>query len=195
MNSSGVFGDHHLISYLFLGSALSALVGILMFTYRVFLHGRIFIGFVRWERGLGALAALICALGFIALAAALRVSGERTVSSAALGVLALGTALIVVAELRVVVGPAITLGLTAPLPGLGGANLLITLGVALTFIGQAAYGGSLLQTALTPAWASWLLIIWNLGFLAVVFVFSARDPYYPVLFYTGPVVLGMLFWR
>jgi hypothetical protein len=195
MNTSGMYGQHHLISLVYLGSAVIALVGLLMFTYRTFGGGSVFPGFVRWERGLIALAAVICVLGFIVLAAALRATGEQVFSWVGLAVVALGTALIVIAEVRVVFGLASTLGPTASLPGLGGANLLIPLGVALTFIGQAVYGGSLLQTALTPLWAGWLMIIWNLGCLVLVFVFSARDPYYPALFYTGPIVLGILLWR
>lgn len=195
MNTSGMYGQHHWISLLYLSSAVAVFVGVLMFTYRVFLHGRLFPGFVRWERGLVALAAVVCVLGFIALAAALRVSGELTFSWVGLVVVTLGTALIVIAELREVVGLVSTSAPTTSLPGLSGANLLIPIGVALTFIGQAVYGGSLLQTTLTPAWAGWLMIVWNLGWLAVVFLFSTHDPYYPALFYIGPVVLGILLWR
>lgn len=172
-----------------------ALVGLPMFTYRTFGGGSVFPGFVRWERGLIALGAIICALGFIVLAVALRASGKLMFSWVGLAVVALGTALIVIAELRVVFGLASTLDPSVRLPELGGVNPLILLGVALTFIGQAVYGVSLLQSALTPEWTGWLMVIWNLGWLMVVFLLSARDPYYPVLFYTGPLVLSVLLWR
>ncbi|HEX9037466.1 MAG TPA: hypothetical protein VF808_10795 [Ktedonobacterales bacterium] len=195
MNTTGLFGQQHWISLLYLGSTVAVFVGVMMFTYRVFLHGRLFPGFVRWERGLVALAAVVCVLGFIVLAAALRARGELVFSWVGLAVVALGAALIVVAELRTVIGLTSTLGQTVSLPELSGEDPLIVLGVALTFIGQAFYGVSLLHTALTPAWAGWLLVIWNLGWLVLVFLFSARDPYYPVLFYIGPVVLGILLWR
>lgn len=120
MKPLGTYGQHHLISILFVGSASLVFVGVLMFTYRVFLHGRIVPGFVRWERGLIALGAIIGALGFAFLTTRQWSAGERAVSSAAWGVLALGTALIVFAEVRVVFGLASTLEPSVPLPELGG---------------------------------------------------------------------------
>jgi hypothetical protein len=140
-----------------------------------------------WERGLIAAAALTILLGFVHLAVALRAAGERLFSWIGLSALTLGTAMTLCAEWLIVSGR------------VGDAQVgmewrLLTWGlVALIFVGQAAYGVALLWTTLLPRWIGWLLIILNLGWLAVLVLgLSAHGSYYPALFYPGPLLLGIV---
>jgi hypothetical protein len=182
MNTVALLFKRYLTSALLLLGCLFGLGGVRLFT-NVYYGGSSFLpAYLTWERSLIAAAAFALLLGFAGLAATLRAAGERLFSWIGLGALALGTVLTVLFEWR-----AITTGQEE----LGWTPLHIGAFVALIFVGQTAYGAALLQRELLPGWVGWLLIIWNLAWLAVVAVFSARDPYYPVLFYVCPLVLGL----
>jgi hypothetical protein len=75
------------------------------------------------------------------------------------------------------------------------AGVLTWAFVVLIFAGQAAFGAALLRSALLSHWVGWLMVTWNLASLAFVTVFSPTDPYYPVLFYMCPLVLGIILLR
>lgn len=64
--------------------------------------------------------------------------------------------------------------------------------VALAFLGQAAYGVSILQTGYLASWTGWFTIIWNLAWLAILPIVSPRDVDYPVLHVTAPLVIGIV---
>ncbi|HEV8193989.1 MAG TPA: hypothetical protein VGP82_21285 [Ktedonobacterales bacterium] len=189
MNTAALLSARRTSALLLLGS-LCGLAGVGLFI-NVYYGGTQFLpGYLIWERSLVAVAAVALLLGFAQLAAALRTAGERRFSWIGLGTLGLGTVLTLVLE-----GSTIVTGQENGTQAGLSWMLLIWAFVVLTFLGQAAFGAALLQTALVPRWAGWLLIIWNLGWLAVIVVFSAGDPYYPVLFYLGPLVLGILLLR
>jgi hypothetical protein len=189
MNTIALLSARRTSALLLLGS-LCGLAGVGLFSNLYFGGAQFLPGYLIWERSLVAAAAVALLLGFAQLAAALRAAGERRFSWIGLGTLALGTVLTLVLE-----GSTIVTGQENGTQAGLGWMLLIWAFVVLTFLGQAAFGAALLQTALAPRWAGWLLIIWNLGWLAVLVVFSAGDPYYPVLFYLGPLVLGILLLR
>jgi hypothetical protein len=65
--------------------------------------------------------------------------------------------------------------------------------VVLAFLAQAALGTSLLQTRLVAGWVGWATIIWNLGWLLVMFIVRPRDIYYPVLHHVAPLIIGIAF--
>ncbi len=184
MNTSARLSERRVTSALLLLGFLCGLGGVLMFSNRYYGGSQFLPGYVTWERGLIGAAAVAILFGFVP--AALRAAGERRFSWIGLGTLALGTVLTLLVEWRTIV---------TGQEGQGWMQLLIAAFVVLTFLGQAAYGAAVLQTALLPHWAGWLLVIWNLAWLVVVFAFSARDPYYPALFYLGPLVLGILLLR
>jgi hypothetical protein len=191
MNTVALRSERRLTSALFLLGFLCNQGGVLMFSNRYYGGSEFLPGYFTWERSLIAAAAVALLLAFVRLATALRAASEHRFSWIGLGALALGTVLTLVVEGRTIVAQQTT-GAQA---GLGWLLLLVWAFVVLTFVGQAAFGAALLQTALLPRWAGWLLIIWNLGWLAVVAVFSARDPYYPMLFFPVPLVLGILLLR
>jgi hypothetical protein len=191
MNTVALLSERRLTSALLLLGCLCGLGGVGLFT-NVYYGGSQFLpGYFTWERSLIAAAAVALLLSFVRLAGTLRAAGEHRFSWIGLGALALGMVLTLVVEGHTIVaGPA---NGTQAEPGW--LPLLVWAFVVLTFAGQAAFGAALLQTKLLPRWAGWLLIIWNLGWLAVVVIFSARDPYYPGLFYLGPLLLGLLLLR
>jgi len=131
----------------------------------------------------------VITLGFMLLSSALRAGGEHEFSWGGLGALALGTLLIVIVEAHTIFAAPVSKALAEP----GWVESLTRVSVALIFVAQAAYGVALLRTALAPQWVGWLTVLWNLGWLAVVFLFSASNPYYPALFYLSSLVIGILF--
>jgi hypothetical protein len=187
MNTVALLSERRRSGALLLLGSLLGLAGIGLFT-NVYYGGAQFLpSYFIWERSLIAAAAVALLLGFARLATALRAAGEHRFAWIGLGTLALGTVVTLVVEGRTIVAEQTTGAQAGP----GWLLLLVWTFVVLTFIGQAAFGAALLQTTLAPHWVGWLLLIWNLGWLAVMAVFSARDPYYPVLFYLGPLVLGL----
>jgi len=190
MNTVTLLSERRLTSALLLLGCLCGLGGRGMINKINYGGSQFLPGYLIWERSLIAAAAVALLLGFVRLATALRAAGEHRFSWIGLGTLALGTVLTLVLE-----GSAILTGQENGTQSGLGWMLLIWAFVVLTFLGQAAFGAALLQVALLPRWAGWLLIIWNLGWLMVVVVFSARDPYYPGLFYPCPLVLGLLLLR
>jgi hypothetical protein len=187
MDTSKSLSERRLAGVLFLLGCLFGIGGVALVT-KVYNDGDPFLpSYIIWERGLIAAAAVTILLGFVLLAAALRAAGERQFSWIGLSTLTLGTALTLFAEWLIVSGRVWD-------AQAGMEWLLLAWGfVALIFVGQAAYGVALLRATLLPRWIGWVLISWNLGWLAVVVVvFSARGPYYPVLFYIGPLLLGIV---
>jgi hypothetical protein len=188
MDTVALLSERRLTGALLLLGSLLGLAGVGLYV-NVYYGGAQFLpGYVIWERSLIAVAAVALLFGFARLATALRAAGERRFSWIGLGLLALGTVVTLVVEGSTIVAEQTTGAQAEPdwvLP-------LIWTFVALTFVGQAAFGAALLQTTLASRWVGWLLLIWNLGWLAAMAVFSARDPYYPVLFYLSPLALGLL---
>jgi hypothetical protein len=187
MDTSLRLSERRLAGVLFLLGGLLGIGGVAL-GIKVYNDGDPFLpGYILWVRGLIAAAAVTILLGFVLLAAALRAAGEGRFSWIGLSALTLGTALTLFAEWLIVSGRVWD-------AQAGMEWLLLAWGfVALIFVGQAAYGVALLRATLLPRWIGWLLVIWNLGWLAVVVVvFSARGPYYPVLFYIGPLLLGIV---
>jgi hypothetical protein len=64
--------------------------------------------------------------------------------------------------------------------------------VALAFLGQAAFGASILQTGYLASWTGWFTIIWNLGWLVILPIARPQDMYYPWLHFTAPLVIGIV---
>jgi hypothetical protein len=169
-------------SVLLLSFAL-VMVGILMFTYRVFLHGAAGArpGYYQWERGSIIGGFLVLALGLAGLASLLRQAGDPLLADMGLTAYALGAVLLTVVEVSWLTKASL------PEPLLGA---LLRLFVVLSFVGQAFFGAALLQTSLLPAWLGWTTIIWHLGWLALML--RAADPYYPFMHLQLPLLAGIL---
>jgi hypothetical protein len=49
----------------------------------------------------------------------------------------------------------------------------------------------LLQTGLVANWAGWATIVWSIGALVVLSLFSPKDMYYPALHHVAPLIIGI----
>ncbi len=174
------FPDRTLAAALLIGSALVFLVPGTMFTARVLLNQPFAqsAGFLVLERAFVIAVFLISAGGFALLESALTASGLTAFGRIALMLVVLSAAVLLVSE---------TLWLDDRkwVPPLIGAH------VVLAFLGQAAFGVTLLMTGMTAAWVGWAAIIWSLGCLVVLATVWRGDFYYPWLFYPVPLLIGI----
>jgi hypothetical protein len=135
--------------------------------------------YLTWERGFVMAAILVAALGFVLLERLLEAAGDGVLASSGTVIFLIGTGLVFVAETTTISRQEQVYALTAVF-------------VVLIFIGQAAFGGSILRTGLLPAWAGWATIIWNLAWLVILPIARPQDMYYPWLFYVAPELIGIL---
>ena len=168
---------------LLLLSCALAFAGILMFNFRVFLHAPFGArpGYYQWERGFIVGGFLALALGLAGLSSQLRQAGDPLLSDVGLTAFVMGVMVLTVVEVSWLT----TAGLPERLTG-----ALVRIFVVLAFLSHAAYGAALLQTGLLPSWLGWTTLIWNIGWLVVLF--RVRDPYYPVLHLELPLLAGIL---
>jgi hypothetical protein len=174
---------HRVTGGLLLASCALVFVGVMMFTFRVFLHARFGArpGYYQWERGFIVSGFIALALGLAALSSLLRQAGDLVFSDVGLTAFVIAAVVLTVAEVAWLTAAGLPDGLT---------GALVRIFVVLAFLSQAAYGAALLQTGLLPAWLGWITVIWNIGWLVVLL--GAKDPYYPVLHFQLPMLAGIL---
>jgi hypothetical protein len=168
---------------LLLASVALVFVGVMLFTARVFWHWPVSTrpGYYQWERGLVTSGFVAQALGLAALGRLLHESGDPLFADLGLTAFTLGAGVLILVEVAWLA--------KADLPDrITGAWMRAF--VVVFFVAHTAYGAALLQTGLLPGWLGWTTVIWNVGWLVVLF--RARDPYYPVLHFELPVLAGIL---
>lgn len=131
-----------------------------------------------WERGFVIGGVLATVLGLALLEDMLRAAGEPVLSRLGMVTYLCGAVVVFVAE-------------TAYLGKRDWIYPQIVLYVVLAFLAQTAFGVSLLQTELVAGWVGWVTIIWNLGWLAVLLIFSPRNIYFPALHHAAPLIIGI----
>lgn len=134
--------------------------------------------YLRWERGLVLAAFMINVLGFVLLEELLRQVGGLIVARPALMIYLVGAAVLVVAE-------------TTFLDRREFVYTQIVAHVVLSFLAQAAFGATLLQTGLVAPWVGWATLIWNLAWLIILPLVYPRDMYFPWLHYAAPLTIGI----
>lgn len=154
--------------------------GGVLFTGRAFLKWQIAetSSHLIWERGFVIGGVLATVLGLALLENMLRAAGEPVLSRLGMVTYLFGAVVVVAAE-------------TAYLGKRDWIYPQIVLYVILAFLAQAAFGASLLQTGLVAGWAGWAVILWNLGWLLVMFIVRPRDIYFPVLHHVAPLLIGI----
>ncbi len=135
--------------------------------------------YLNWERGFIMAAILVAALGFVLLERLLEAARDGILAPIGMVIFLIGTGLVFVAE-------------TATISRQEQVHALVVVFVALIFLGEAAFGGSILRTGLLPAWAGWATVIWNLAWLVILPIARPQDMYYPWLFYVAPELIGIL---
>jgi hypothetical protein len=135
--------------------------------------------FLYWERGFVMAAILAAALGWVLLDRLLEAAGDKILAPAGMVIFLMGTVLCLAAE---------SFGLNQQKY----AYAPIVIFVILVFLGEAAFGGSILRTGLLPGWVGWTTIIWNLAWLVILPIARPKDMYYPWLFYVAPELIGIM---
>ena len=134
--------------------------------------------YLNWERGFVMAAILVATLGWVVLERLLEAAGDRILAPAGLVIFLIGTVLVFVAE-------AFTLSRQPQV------YALVVVFVVLIFLGEAAFGASILRTRLLPGWMGWVTIVWNLAWLIILPIARPHDMYYPWLYYVAPLLIGI----
>lgn len=179
MPDNGLWSETNVTAGLLIVGALILAVGALLYTGRQFAGWAAALKptYLYWERGLVNAAAVLNVVGLALLEGILREAADPVLARIGLTALLVGVPLVIVAEAHW-------------LHDQMWVGSLVRTYVVLAFLGEAAYGGSLLVTGLLPAWIGWATILFNLGWLVVLI--GTRDPYYPVLHHVAPLLIGIL---
>ncbi|MFZ0546991.1 MAG: hypothetical protein WAM60_16200 [Candidatus Promineifilaceae bacterium] len=135
--------------------------------------------FLYWERGLVMAAVLVATLGLVLLAQLLVGAGDKIFAP-------LGMALFLISAVVVIVAEAFFLN------GTEGSEVPFVVFIVLAFLGQAAFGASILRSGLLPGWVGWATILWNLAWLVILPITRPQNMYYPWLHYIAPLMIGVM---
>ena len=164
---------------LILSSSIFVIAGML-FTGRVIWKWQIgeTRAYLLWERSLVITAVLVVTLGLVLLNRLLMAAGDTIFSTLGMTLFFIGTVIIIAAE-------------TFALSQKEWAYAPVIVFVVLAFIGQAAFGASILRTGFLPDWTGWATILWNLIWLIILPIARLKDMYYPWLHYAAPLLIGI----
>jgi hypothetical protein len=161
------------------------LAGVLMFFYRGGLQGAAppSAGYFALERSVLAVAVFLTAIGLVLLEGYLQNTNGQILARVGATAYLFGAVFIVIVE---------ALSLSQ-----GNVNTypLVVIYVVLALLAQAVIGAALLQSGLLPAWVGWVAVLWNVAFLVVLPLTSARDMYYPIVHHVVPLVIGIALLR
>jgi hypothetical protein len=133
--------------------------------------------YLRWERGFIIAAIVGTLLGLVLLEGLLVAAGDSVWARLGLVTYLVGAVLGIAAEAYEIKWASF--------------YALIVVYVVLAFLGQAAFGASLLRTGLLPGWIGWATMVWNLAWPAVLLVTTPADIYYPILHHFMPLLIGI----
>jgi hypothetical protein len=131
-----------------------------------------------WERGLLIAAYAAAALGVAVLESAL----HETVHTV-LGRLA-ATSFLIAAVLAIIAEASFLTRDT------GQTSLVVVVVMALLFA-EVILGWSLIGSGLVSPWIGWVVLFWNLGWLAVLVGWVRDDLYYPILHFLPLLLIGI----
>lgn len=131
-----------------------------------------------WERGL-----FIAAYGAAALGVAVLESALHQTVHTVLGRLA-ATSFLIAAVLAIIVEASF-------LSRDSGQTALVVVMVIALFLAEAILGWSLIGSGVTSPWIGWVVLFWNLGWLAVLVAGVPEDLYYPILHFLPLLLIGI----
>ena len=134
--------------------------------------------YLYWERGFVIAAVIVATLGLVLLERLLEVAGERILAPSGMVIFLIGTVIVIAAE-------------TFSLSGQERVYAPIVVFVALAFVGQAAFGASILRIGLLPGWVGWATVGWSLAWLIILPITRPQDIYFPWLHYVAPLLIGI----
>lgn len=135
--------------------------------------------YLYWERGLVMAAVLVATLGLALLERLLVAAGDEILSSIGMVIFLIGAVLVITAE-------------TFSLSQKEEVYAMIVVFVILAFLGQSAFGASILRAGLLPAWVGLATIIWNLAWLVIMPIARPDNMYYPWLHFVAPLLIGIV---
>ena len=186
MGDQGAVAAPRAAGMLLVLSFVASMAGVVLFSVRDGTSGKPAPNFayLALERSLFVGAAVIAALGLVALAATLGEAqrAARVPALAAAATYVVATVALVVAEAN---------GLRSDHP----PYAPIVAYVVAAFLAQAAFGIILLRTGFLPAWVGWAAIVWNLGWLVALPLTSPGDIYFPALHHPIPLAIGIALLR
>lgn len=153
--------------------------GVLMFWFRDGTSGRIppSATYYDWERSFILAAVVLTMVGLVLLEAHPQLGDGRVLTRTGATVYLLAGVLNVLYEV---------MELTRTTP----SYPLIVVAVVLSFLGQAAIGGGLLQARLLAPWIGWATVVWSMAWLVALPLLTPRDIYFPVLHHVMPLLIG-----
>lgn len=131
-----------------------------------------------WERGLFIAAYAAAALGVAVLESALHQTDR-----AVLGRLA-ATSFMIAAVLGIIVEASFLTGDT-------GQTALVVVMVIGLFLAETILGWALIGSGVASPWVGWVVLSWNLGWLAVLVVGVPDDLYFPILHFLPLLLVGI----
>ncbi len=131
-----------------------------------------------WERGL-----LIAAYGAAALGVAVLESALHQTVRAVLGRLA-AAGFLMAAVLAIIAEASF-------LSGTAGQTALVVVMVIALLLAEAILGWSLIGSGVASPWVGWVVLVWNLGWLAVLVAAVPDDLYYPILHFLPMLLIGI----
>jgi hypothetical protein len=134
--------------------------------------------YLYWERGFVMAAILVATLGLVLLEKLLEAAGERILAPSGMAIFLIGVVLVLTVE-------------TFSLSQQEWVYAPTVAFVVLAFVGQAAFGASILHSGFLPAWVGWATVIWNLTWLIILPIARPQDMYYPWLHYVAPLIIGI----
>ncbi|MFN2134963.1 MAG: hypothetical protein ACK2UK_03360 [Candidatus Promineifilaceae bacterium] len=172
--------EEFVAAWLLILSALIFVVGGILYTGRAIwkwpaAQSR---SYLYWERGFVMGAILVATMGLVLLTQLLEGAGDKIVAPLAMTLFLVGTILVLAAE-------------SFSLKLLDDNYAAIVTSVILAFLGQAAFGISILLTAYLPGWVGWATVIWSLAWLIILPIARPKDMYYPWLHYVAPLIIGI----
>lgn len=132
-----------------------------------------------WERGLLMAAIVLTIAGLVLLATHLR-------GTTASGVVLAGATVYSAAGVLGLAHEAATLS-----PGLPVASWVLPVYVVAAFLGQAVVGLALTRVPGYPVAIGWVVLAWNVGWLAILPIITPHDLYFPVLHHLMPALIAV----
>lgn len=181
MAPTGFWDAERLAPWLMIGAIVPLAVGVGLFIGRGGLLGGAprSPALLALERGSIIAAAILTVLGFVLLESEFPAARGGSLARIGVTTFLIGAVLLAVAEAMSVAN-----GGHLPYP-------LVVVYVVLALVGQAAFGGALLQSGLLPAWIGWTAVAWNVGFLVALPLFTPQDIYYPILHHIIPALIAV----
>jgi hypothetical protein len=134
--------------------------------------------YLYWERGFVIASILVATLGLALLERLLETTGDGILAPSGMIIFLIAAVLVIAAE-------------TFSLSRQEDVYAMTVAFVVLAFLGQAAFGASILRIGFLPTWIGWATMLWSLAWLVILPIARSNDVYYPWLYFVAPLLIGI----